>query len=43
MIGMLVGILGGPLGILFGWFAGSMYGASKDAKEIQEAQTVLNM
>lgn len=40
MIGMLVGILGGPLGILFGWFAGSMYGASKDAKEIQEAQTV---
>lgn len=24
----------------FGWFAGSMYGASKDAKEIQEAQTV---
>ncbi|MEO2498632.1 DUF1269 domain-containing protein, partial [Enterococcus faecalis] len=29
-----------PLGILFGWFAGSMYGASKDAKEIQEAQTV---
>lgn len=41
MIGMLVGILGGPLGILFGWFAGSMYGASKDAKEIQEAQTGL--
>ncbi|MDA9470362.1 DUF1269 domain-containing protein [Enterococcus sp. 5H] len=40
MIGMLVGILGGPLGILLGWFAGSIFGASQDAKEIQGAQTV---
>lgn len=40
MIGMLVGILGGPLGILLGWFAGSLFGASQDAKEIQGAQTV---
>lgn len=40
MIGMLIGILGGPLGILLGWFAGSILGASQDAKEIQGAQTV---
>lgn len=40
MIGMLIGILGGPLGILLGWFAGSLFGASQDAKEIQGAQTV---
>lgn len=38
LIGMLVGILGGPLGIMLGWFGGSMIGASKDAKEIQNAQ-----
>lgn len=39
-IGMMVGILGGPLGILLGWFAGGMIGASKDAKEIRNAQTI---
>ncbi|MGM0230071.1 hypothetical protein IGJ28_002161 [Enterococcus sp. AZ091] len=38
MIGMLVGILGGPLGIMLGWFGGSMIGATRDAKEIQNAQ-----
>ena len=42
LIGMVVGILGGPLGILFGWFAGSMVGATRDAKEIQEAQTIFD-
>ncbi|MFD1899732.1 DUF1269 domain-containing protein [Enterococcus termitis] len=39
MIGMLIGILG-TLGILLGWFAGSLLGATQDAKEIQGAQTV---
>jgi len=37
---MLVGILGGPLGIMLGWFGGSMIGASRDAKEIQNAQVL---
>ncbi|KPG71641.1 DUF456 domain-containing protein [Enterococcus sp. RIT-PI-f] len=40
LIGMLVGILGGPLGIMLGWFGGSMIGASRDAKEIQNAQVL---
>ncbi|MGC6767692.1 DUF1269 domain-containing protein [Enterococcus sp. LJL51] len=39
-IGMVIGILGGPLGILLGWFAGSLIGATQDAREIQGAQTV---
>lgn len=39
---MLVGILGGPLGILLGWFAGGMIGATQDAKEIKDAQTVFD-
>ena len=40
LIGMVIGILGGPLGILLGWFAGSMIGATRDAKEIRDAQSV---
>lgn len=40
LIGMVVGILGGPLGVLLGWFAGSLIGATQDAKEIQGAQSV---
>ena len=28
----------GPLGIMLGWFGGSMIGATRDAKEIQNAQ-----
>lgn len=40
LIGMLVGLLGGPLGILLGWFGGSMIGATRDAKEIKNAQNI---
>lgn len=40
MIGMLVGLLGGPLGMMLGWFGGSMIGGSRDVKEIQNAQTI---
>ncbi|MGX7351502.1 hypothetical protein RU97_GL000920 [Enterococcus canis] len=40
LIGMLIGVLAGPLGMLLGWFAGGMIGASRDAKEIRDAQTV---
>ena len=42
LIGMLVGVLVGPLGILLGWFAGGMIGATQDAKEIKDAQTVFD-
>lgn len=42
LIGMIVGILGGPLGILLGWFGGSVIGASRDSKEIRQAQTIFD-
>ncbi|KAF1296949.1 DUF1269 domain-containing protein [Enterococcus sp. JM4C] len=40
MIGMLVGVLVSPLAVLLGWFAGGMIGATRDAKEIKDAQSV---
>ncbi|OJG73350.1 hypothetical protein RV11_GL001130 [Enterococcus phoeniculicola] len=40
MIGMLLGVLVSPLAILLGWFAGGMIGATRDAKEIKDAQSV---
>lgn len=40
LIGMMVGILGGPIGILLGWFTGGMIGATQDAKEVREATGV---
>ncbi|GCF93647.1 hypothetical protein NRIC_15380 [Enterococcus florum] len=40
LIGMLVGILGGPVGVLLGWFTGGVIGASRDVKEVREAQGV---
>ncbi|WP_407855794.1 DUF1269 domain-containing protein [Enterococcus hailinensis] len=40
LIGMMVGILGGPIGVLLGWFTGGMIGATRDAKEIREANSV---
>ncbi|AYW48526.1 DUF1269 domain-containing protein [Tetragenococcus osmophilus] len=42
LIGMIVGILGGPLGIILGWFGGSVIGASRDSKEIRQAQTIFD-
>lgn len=39
-IGMLVGVLISPLAILLGWVGGSMIGATRDAKEISEAQDI---
>ena len=39
-IGMLIGLLGGPLGMMFGWFAGSMIGGAQDAKEVKEATSI---
>ncbi|MDT2673650.1 DUF456 domain-containing protein [Enterococcus dongliensis] len=40
LIGMMVGILGGPIGILLGWFTGGMIGATQDAKEVRQATGV---
>lgn len=40
LIGMLVGILGGPVGILLGWFTGGMIGASQDVKEVKNAEGI---
>ncbi|MEO2518902.1 DUF1269 domain-containing protein, partial [Enterococcus avium] len=33
-------ILGGPVGILLGWFTGGMIGATQDAKEVRDATGV---
>lgn len=41
-IGMIIGVLGGPMGLLLGWFAGGMIGATQDAKEIKNAQSVFD-
>lgn len=41
-IGALVGMLVSPIGILLGWVAGGMIGATQDAKEIRNAQSVFN-
>lgn len=40
LIGMMVGILGGPIGVLLGWFTGGMIGATRDAKEVRDATGV---
>ncbi|WEG72650.1 DUF1269 domain-containing protein [Vagococcus intermedius] len=39
-IGMFVGLLGGPLGMMLGWFAGSMIGGAKDVNEVKEATSI---
>ena len=44
LLGMLIGVLGGPVGILLGWGAGAVVGGSFDidrATESDEALTVL--
>jgi|SRR5699024_4475923 len=40
MIGMLIGLLGGPLGMMLGWFGGRMIGGNQDMQEIQKAQSI---
>lgn len=40
LIGMLVGILVGPLTMLLGWVGGSMIGATQDAREIKNARNI---
>lgn len=42
MIGMLIGVLMGPLTMLLGWVGGSMIGASRDTKEIENARDIFS-
>lgn len=41
-IGMIVGILGGPLGILFGWILGDLVAAGISASEQKDTQTIFD-
>ena len=40
LIGMVIGILAGPLGVLLGWFTGSVIGSFRDVKEIKGALSI---
>lgn len=42
LIGMIIGILAGPLGLLLGWFTGSIVGGYRDAKEIKGALSIFD-
>lgn len=42
LIGMVIGILAGPLGFLLGWFTGSMIGGYRDTKEVRDALSIFN-
>lgn len=41
-IGMLVGILGGPLGVLFGWILGDLVAVGISASEQKNTQTIFD-
>ncbi|SHE25001.1 DUF1269 domain-containing protein [Actinomyces glycerinitolerans] len=41
LVGMFVGILGGPLGILLGWGAGALVGSIADVKRADRSQTII--
>ncbi len=43
IIGSLIGIMGGPLGILLGWGAGALIGGMRDAKEIMDDQNLFKL
>ncbi len=42
LIGAFVGILGGPLGVLFGWGAGSLIGSASEVGDAVESQAMLS-
>ena len=41
LIGMAVGILGGPLGMLLGWGAGSLIGGFADADRVDRSESAI--
>ena len=41
LIGMAVGILGGPLGMLLGWGAGSLIGGFADANRVDRSESAI--
>lgn len=40
LIGMVIGLLAGPLGFLLGWFTGSMIGGYRDVREVKDALSI---
>lgn len=42
IIGLFIGILGGPIGMLLGWVSGTVIGATRDAREVQDAMSVFD-
>jgi len=42
LVGAVIGILGGPLGVLLGWGTGALVGGVIDAKDAQSSLRVLN-
>lgn len=42
LIGAVVGILGGPLGVLFGWGAGSLIGSAAEVDDALESEAMLS-
>lgn len=42
LIGALIGILGGPLGVLFGWGIGSLWGSSDDLADAESRDAALS-
>jgi uncharacterized membrane protein len=43
VVGMLVGVLGGPVGVLMGWGAGALIGGAVDAGRVAESDEALTM
>lgn len=41
-IGMIIGILGGPLGILFGWIIGDLVGMGRSAASQKKTRTIFD-
>ena len=43
VVGMLVGVLGGPVGVLMGWGAGALIGGAVDAGRVEQSDEALTM
>jgi uncharacterized membrane protein len=43
VVGMLVGVLGGPIGVLLGWGAGALIGGAFDADRVVDSEEALSV